>query len=219
MFIRIEFRSIFIYLFPWLLLFALGSVSLSIPPYASAQSPKDNANSVPSGKLQVGHVGKGPRHNLIRPFHPNIESLILKWTNAERRKRHIPLLKISAPLNRLAEAHSRNQARTGIMGHNSEKFPKGWQTFDERIKRLHFSAPATYGENIFWTSAKLPLSMAGLDNYCRKAVQAWMSSPGHRRNILSVKFGLMGLGYCNGYITQLFASQSHKDELKTRSEM
>jgi len=140
----------------------------------------------------------------------DIEGLILKWTNEERKKRAIPALMISGLLGKLAQQHSRNQAGAGLMAHNSEKFPKGWQTFGERMKKLHFSGSAAYGENVFWTSAKLPLISSSRNDYSRKVVQAWMSSPGHRRNILNPKFTRMGGGFYDGYVTQLFASQDPK---------
>ncbi|MGC8660331.1 MAG: CAP domain-containing protein [Desulfomonilaceae bacterium] len=187
-------------MFPQFWLFALSCVFISIPTFALDRNLKEKIPSTRVARQADAHVQ-------TRQFQPDIQSLILKWTNRERSIRRIPLLKISGPLNKLAYAHSLNQARAGTMGHNSDKFPQGWRTFGQRIAKLHFSGPASYGENIFWSSAKLPSTIAGLDQYCRKVVQEWMDSPGHRKNILSVKFRLMGLGYCDGYMTQLFASQ------------
>lgn len=37
-------------------------------------------------------------------------------------------------------------------------------------------------------------------------VKAWMSSPGHRANILSPKFNMVGVGFCDNYWAQVFIS-------------
>lgn len=137
----------------------------------------------------------------------DIESYVLKWTNTERKKLQLSLLKTSATLGRLAQSHSRNQARAGLMAHDSHKFPEGWGTFEERMKKLQIVPPVIFGENVFWSSSGAPLGASERNDYARKMVQAWMTSEDHRKNILHVKFSRMGLGIFNGFVTQLFASQ------------
>jgi uncharacterized protein YkwD len=138
-----------------------------------------------------------------------LERLILKWTNQERVSRKLPMLRTNVALGMLAQAHSQDQARVRLMAHNSDKFPKGRQTFDERMKTLQFPMPVTFGENIFWTSEKFPASFSGRDEYAHKIVRAWMNSPGHRKNILNPEFKSMGIGFSDGYVTQLFSSRQH----------
>jgi uncharacterized protein YkwD len=138
-----------------------------------------------------------------------LERFILKWTNQERTNRKLPTLRINIALARLAQTHSQDQARVSLMAHNSEKFPKGRQTFDERMKTLQFPRPVTFGENIFWTSQNFPATLSGRDEYAHKIVRAWMNSPGHRKNILNPEFKSMGIGFSDGYVTQLFSSRQH----------
>lgn len=138
-----------------------------------------------------------------------LERFILKWTNQERTNNKLPTLRTNIDLGRLAQIHSQDQAKARLMAHNSEKFPKGRQTFDERMKTLQFPRPVTFGENIFWTSQKFPATLSGRDEYAHKIVRAWMNSPGHRKNILNPEFKSMGIGFSDGYVTQLFSSRQH----------
>ena len=39
-----------------------------------------------------------------------------------------------------------------------------------------------------------------------QVVNAWMKSPGHRKNILSPKYTEIGVGYSNNYWTQVFGN-------------
>lgn len=195
------------------LYFIISVISLSLPSGIAAESShnipnsKDTVRTIHTLALTEKNRGAG----IAGQPHFEFARLILKWTNAERKKIGVPALIISPLLSKVAQTHSNNQARAGLMAHNSAKFPKGWQTFGDRIKKLHFSGPAAYGENVFWTSAKLPLTPSGLNDYSRKVVQSWMSSPGHRRNILSLKFAYMGVGFSDGYVTQLFSSRESRN--------
>lgn len=38
----------------------------------------------------------------------------------------------------------------------------------------------------------------------KEVVNEWMNSPGHKANILNAKYGLIGVGYYNGYWVQEF---------------
>ena len=138
-----------------------------------------------------------------------LERFILKWTNQERTHRKLPTLRTNIALGMLAQTHSQDQARARLMAHNSDKFPTGRQTFDERMKTLKFQKPVIYGENIFWTSRGYPATLSGRDEYAHKIVRAWMNSPGHRKNILNPEFKSMGIGFFDGYVTQLFSSREH----------
>lgn len=176
---------------------------------ARSENPHHAFDGTVYSHHQLGLSQKSRRFDITGQSH-FINTLILNWTNEERKRRRIILLKLNPLLSRLALIHSRNQANAGIMGHNSTKFPNGWQTFEERTNKLITSGPAAYGENVFWTSAKLPLTCYGLNDYAQKIVQAWMSSPGHRQNILNPKFTYVGISFYNGYVTQLFSSRDVK---------
>ncbi len=192
------------------LYFILSIISLSLPNPISAEN-SHNFKETNWIKREFAATEKDRRVGVVGQSAPDFAKLILKWTNTERKKQRVPALMISPVLSKIAQTHSTNQAGVGLMAHDSAKFPIGWQTFGERIKKLHFPGPAAYGENVFWTSAKLPLTLSGRNDYSRKVVQAWMSSPGHRRNILSPKFSFMGIGFSNGYVTQLFSSKGSRN--------
>ncbi len=162
-------------------------------------STKDSHPIERSGTVKFQNIEENTRRR--------IESYVLKWTNQERKKRSLPILKTNLFLGKLAQIHSRNQAESGMMAHDSEKFPEGWRTFEERMKKLRFVPPVTFGENVFWSSAGPPHGASEQNDYARRMVQAWMTSEDHRKNILNAKFARMGVGILSGYVTQLFASQ------------
>jgi uncharacterized protein YkwD len=111
------------------------------------------------------------------------QTALLVAMNAERTKRHLAPLRLSAPLNAAARQHSLEMARRGYFAHESAD----GSSFSKRIRRFYgrtgyrlFSA----GENILWST--LPLTAAG-------AIVAWMHSPGHRRNILNRRWREIGI--------------------------
>lgn len=174
----------------------------------TAPNPKNTSKSQDTKEKVVNNT-KGLQ--LEEQTRRDVESLVLKWTNEERKKHKLPALTTSLLLGKLGQAHSLNQAKAALMAHDSDKFPKGWQTFQERMKKLRYTGSVTYAENVFWTNQPLPLSSSGRSDYARKMVLAWMSSEGHRKNILHPKFSRMGIGCSGGYVTQLFASQEPKN--------
>ncbi|MCX5873983.1 MAG: CAP domain-containing protein [Deltaproteobacteria bacterium] len=201
----------FVYLMIFFRCFLALVVSFLLFHSASAETTPSSKNTPKpqTGKEKVINDTKGLQ--LEEQTRQDVEWLVLKWTNEERRKRKLPALTTSLLLGKLGQVHSLNQAKADLMAHDSDKFPKGWQTFGERMKKLRYVGPVTYAENVFWTNQPLPLSSSGRSDYARKMVQAWMSSEGHRKNILHPKFSRMGIGFCQGYVTQLFASQEPKN--------
>jgi uncharacterized protein YkwD len=131
-----------------------------------------------------------------------LEEKIVGYTNKERQKRNLPPLRPSKALRFLARGHSENMCQTGSFRHESDSFPKGWQKFDRRLKRVGLAAG---GENIgFQSTTNDP------DKWARKMVDGWMKSPLHRKNILDGRFRYLGVGIrpCQndvGYATQVFS--------------
>lgn len=187
------------------------AVSLLLFDSASAQNTTNPKNTPKPQAAKEKPINDTKGSQLEEQTRLDVESLVLKWTNEERKKRKLPVLTTSISLGKLGQVHSLNQAKAALMAHDSDKFPKGWQTFQERMKKLHYTGSVTYAENVFWTNQPLPLSSSGRSDYARKMVQAWMSSEGHRKNIIHPKFSRMGIGFSQGYVTQLFASQDPKN--------
>jgi|GEM_PF-3177944 len=177
---------------------AIGSSLEQIPKDFNV-SVRDTHTTKNSDKVSAQNIEENTRKD--------IELYVLKWTNQERQRRRLPILKINPTLGKLAQIHSRNQATSGVMAHDSDNFPKGWRTFEERMKKLKFVPPMVFGENVFWSSANLPSKATERNDYARKMVHAWMTSEKHRKNILHPNFSRMGIGILDGYVTQLFASR------------
>ena len=96
------------------------------------------------------------------------EQGILEQTNVERRKRGLRALTIDPVLQKAARAHCRWMALRGRMEHSK-------------------------GRNINHTSE----NVAGGQRTGREAVRDWMTSQGHRRNLLDPRAVSMG---CCGYM-------------------
>jgi uncharacterized protein YkwD len=119
-----------------------------------------------------------------------VESTTLCLLNDERRQAGRRPLRLNETLSTAAERHARDMAEKGYFDHDS---PDG-RSFLDRIKAAGYLSGRisswTVGENIAWGSGSLgtPASI----------VEAWMESPGHRRNILSADFREIGFGLAAG---------------------
>jgi uncharacterized protein YkwD len=102
---------------------------------------------------------------------------VLSAINAVRAKAGCAPLKVNKALMTAAQTHARNMAEQNFFGHTG----KDGRGFASRIRSQGYR----YGlaaENI---AAGQPT--------VERAVQAWLKSPGHRRNILNCKFRDTGI--------------------------
>jgi uncharacterized protein YkwD len=104
--------------------------------------------------------------------------------NRERARHGLTPLRLSSRLSVAARRHSRDMVRRHYFSHTS----RSGASFVTRIKRTGYLRAArswSVGENIGWGSGahSTPSSM----------VEAWMDSPGHRRNVLG-RFRHVGIG-------------------------
>lgn len=112
-----------------------------------------------------------------------LENLVLQELNEVRREHGLKPLRRSKPLAAAADAHSQAMGAHGFFRHESRDGAEFWK----RVKRFYGSrgyGSWSVGENLLW-------STTGLD--AAGAVDLWMSSPGHRRNILSAQWREIGL--------------------------
>jgi uncharacterized protein YkwD len=112
-----------------------------------------------------------------------LETQVLVELNTIRRRHGLVPLRLSSPLSAAADAHSRAMGTYGFFAHESRDGTVFW----ERVKR--FYVPGGYdswsvGENLLWSSGQLSAP---------RALQLWMSSPGHRKNILTSRWREIGL--------------------------
>ena len=109
--------------------------------------------------------------------------------NAQRRTRGLRILRSSGRLSKAARRHSRDMARRHYFSHTS----LGGTTFPERIRRTGYLRRANdwfVGENLAWgTRAK---------GTARAVLRVWMTSPTHRRVLLTGSFRDAGVGMAWG---------------------
>jgi uncharacterized protein YkwD len=103
--------------------------------------------------------------------------------NSERTKAGCSPVTLNVKLTKAAQDHSEDMAAHQDMSHTgSDGSDPG-----DRITRAGYSW-STYGENVAYGYATAESVMAG-----------WMSSPGHKRNILNCEFKEIGVGLAQPY--------------------
>ncbi|MBL3666353.1 CAP domain-containing protein [Streptomyces sp. M2CJ-2] len=117
---------------------------------------------------------------------------VVELVNAERGKAGCSPVKVNATLTEAAQNHSEDMAASRNMSHTGSD---GSSPAD-RITRAGYSW-STYGENVAYGYSTPEQVMAG-----------WMSSPGHKENILNCAFEEIGVGLAQpgDYWTQNFGT-------------
>ena len=137
-----------------------------------------------------------------------LEQQIHAGINAARVSNGIlPKLRWVDSLGMVARAHSEDMTKRGYFSHDT---PEGIDP-SERIDRAGYSCwkDTHYGvaENI-----TIVLVHDSLDRMASDAVRSWMTSPGHRTNVLGKQYDRTGIGasfgrwrgYSAVYVTQVF---------------
>jgi uncharacterized protein YkwD len=117
------------------------------------------------------------------------ERSILCLLNSERSQRGLRKLRSNGKLAKAARNHSRDMVNHGYFEH----VRPGGPDLVQRIRSAGYLDGArswSVGENIAW----------GTGEYATPAalVEAWMESPGHKRNILERNFREIGIGLAIG---------------------
>lgn len=110
------------------------------------------------------------------------QSVLLVEMNAARADHGLPPLRLSRVLARPARSHSAYLARTGRLDHNGAD----GRPFYVRLYKAGFSKRKAVGEN-------LGMSSGCRTDLARTMVGMWLDSPGHRANLLSRRFRVVGL--------------------------
>lgn len=105
-----------------------------------------------------------------------LRAAVVHLTNEARGNRKP--LKMSRRLTLAAQKHATDMAEKDYFSHESED----GRSWIQRIKAEGFQHPG--GENIAYGQQT-----------AREVVDAWMDSPGHRRNILDPEFRYIGIGF------------------------
>jgi uncharacterized protein YkwD len=109
--------------------------------------------------------------------------------NQQRAGQGLPALRVNPRLSTASSSYSQRMVAQAFFAHDA---PDG-TTLVQRLTSVGYlngGSDWVVGENIGWGQG--PLSTP------RAMVQAWMNSPGHRRNILADDFAEIGLGLALG---------------------
>ena len=112
-----------------------------------------------------------------------LEQGVLSSINALRSERGLAPLRFSSRLSAAARAHTKDMAARGYFSHTSAN----GSSFDRRIARFYPMGKSRYwsvGENLLWSSP---------DVSPERALEMWLNSPEHKKNMLSAKWREIGL--------------------------
>ncbi len=112
----------------------------------------------------------------------DVTTQVIDLTNAERARAHLPALVPNAALTRVAASYAGMLAHGTCFAHTCGPVP-----FASRFDQAGYTGWSRIGENI---AGGYPTPAA--------VVAAWMSSPGHRANILDARFKEIGVGVATG---------------------
>ncbi|WP_345548273.1 CAP domain-containing protein [Streptomyces lannensis] len=154
-----------------------------VSPSASAPATPRSTPGTPTATASAPAAGAPASGDVAR---------VVELVNAERAKVGCSPLTVNAKLTKAAQAHSEDMAAHANMSHTgSDGSAPG-----DRITRAGYDW-SSYGENVAYGYATPEAVMAG-----------WMSSPGHKANILDCGFKEIGVGLAqpNDYWTQDFGA-------------
>lgn len=106
---------------------------------------------------------------------------VIELTNRDRAQAGCAPVRPSAILSASAQGHADDMSAQVYFSHTS----LDGRTFDQRIRDAGYQGHE-YGENI---ASGFPTA--------EEVQAAWMSTPGHRRNILDCTFKEIGVGYAD----------------------
>lgn len=126
-----------------------------------------------------------------------IERVVFELLNEARAEKGLSALEWDDSLAELARMHSRNMANEKFFSHRGQD----GSMVDDRAQKLGIFNWRAIGENIAF--------LQGYENPAKLAVEKWMNSPAHRRNVLGEKWTDSAVGVALGpdgsyYFTQVF---------------
>ena len=182
---------------------------LAIFQSASAQTPQAHpvarllsASSDPASRTRPRRVAVSPtvtnRSSLSEAT--EIERRTFQMINTERWRHGVAPLQWASDLYRMARTHSANMAQQAFFSHET---PNGLRPRD-RARAAGIRHFRVLAENIAYNR--------GEDDPGASAVQQWLTSPGHRANILSAEFAQSAIGSSvdaegRVYLTQVFIAR------------
>jgi uncharacterized protein YkwD len=176
-------------------LFLLITLMLSVAPAAFSQGSGAMAFRAAGGfgVVPVSASGGALTTSAVRTLEREAFNLI----NAERGRAGLASLEWSDKVAEVARVHSANMAEYNFFSH------KGLDGLmvNDRAERMRMGAWSAIGENIAF--------MKGFDNPVQTAVDKWLQSPSHKRNLLNPQWTETAIGLAvtpdgKYYFTQVF---------------
>jgi uncharacterized protein YkwD len=139
------------------------------------------ASAVAAGSAFAARIHHAARSSSVRVS--ALENNVLADINAFRIRHHLAPLRMNLELTRAADQHSEEMARLGYFAHSSADGAAFWR----RIQSYYGSADWSLwsvGENLLWSSPSVS---------ARRALQMWIASPEHLRNLLTARWREIGV--------------------------
>ncbi|MFP5022940.1 CAP domain-containing protein [Pseudonocardia phyllosphaerae] len=162
-----------------------GDVSAALPTAEPLPGAPEEAAPKKAAQEQTApeKTGQAPKAGDL----PGRLAEVVTLTNAQRKIAGCGNLTPDARLDKAAQGHSDEMARTGTLSHDSAD----GRSFADRITAAGYPSPGA--ENV-----------AQGQPDAATVVKDWMNSEGHRRNILDCSLTTIGVGESGGYWTQDF---------------
>ncbi len=145
------------------------------------------------GQLRTRSGAVNYREHAVQ--HPKeLERRLFALTNDHRRRHGLPALSLDRGLAATAQKYSDDMLKRFFFSHTN---PDG-KTLKDRLQEeesAKFKTMAKAGENIASLSR---LDTSDLAITARMIMDGWMTSPGHRANILNPNFTEIGIGHASG---------------------
>lgn len=161
----------------------IAAITLAIILASAARSYAQEGGPAPAG---VGSpfsanlpIVVGPAPTPTQPLVTAEAQSVLDATNAERVAAGCPALTLNAKLSQAAQLHAQDMLLNDFFSHTGSD----GATIGTRVTRQGYHWRRV-GENI---AAGYPTASS--------TVEGWMSSPGHRQNLLNCSYTEMGVGY------------------------
>jgi uncharacterized protein YkwD len=114
----------------------------------------------------------------------DLQAQVLHAINDLRRAKGLGELRLNSALSSTALGHSVSMAQHGFFGHSGWNGSPFWQRIKPKYRPLPNSNWGV-GENLVWATPSLG---------AQQAIEMWLASPPHRKNLLSRAWREVGIG-------------------------
>lgn len=187
-----------------LALHSLHDSSLATQQPATPQTRQISAVIKPNDEILPAYSGCGAEN--ASPVSADFEQQVVELVNDARADESLPPLKRSDPLERAARYHAVDLGQDDYFSHD---------TFDRSGGELDFICD-TWQRIAAYTPGANAENIAAGYTTPQEVVQAWLSSPGHKYNILNTTSRELGVGYyegSGGYYTYWVQDFSRREDV------